>query len=154
MMEVKRVRVRPFLVAQEHLLSELALERLPELCYRHDIEDDDFAILKPRDAGRLVEAFGFRMATDAEFEYVARAGGVERWCCHPSSSDFDSENALGICQLISGQGEWVADGIHRGGHTQIQDRAEKMTWHAAFKEPVNPKTEWQRGGIRFALSLP
>jgi len=178
---VHRVHVRPFLCAREHLSSALVLEKLT-LSYADDLADfGDAATLRAADAPAAARTFGFRLLSDAEWEYVAREGGATSWCVRPEALQaFDvsekSENDFGIRHLASAAGEWVADqwhetydgapavsvtwdasetaGVHRGAHTSLQDPIEAMTAHAAFRERANPNTPFQLGGIRLAIDLP
>ena len=123
-----------------------------------------------------IAAHGFRLPSEAEWEWVAREGGARSWIVAAAGKHgFELDrgdappNAWGISRLKSHHGEIVADGwhptydgapvdsrawepgwpnVHRGSNGCWQDDAEAFGCHAAFRAPG------ASGSARVARDLP
>jgi hypothetical protein len=121
---VRTVRVAPFLYARSPLSERQAAQGV----------NFDPVLLTAREAARVVARLGFRLPSEAEWEFVARQGGegnwlgasntrtedpipaIERACkavygrVYRETANEPAINQLGIWGLVLG--EWTADGWH------------------------------------------
>jgi formylglycine-generating enzyme required for sulfatase activity len=125
---VRRVHVRPFLCAAAPLLRSEAelLVRNWERVERPDYEGRRAPVaLSPGETEQVLAATGARLLSEAEFEFVAREGGVGGWIARPETQwrcehlafllshvepDRRTANHLGVWGLEFG--EWVGDEWH------------------------------------------
>jgi hypothetical protein len=151
------VVVQPFLVGRSPILGSTA--RLAGVKWStHETAQEErgpttAAAMKADDAVKALAAFGWSLPTDSQWEWIARAGGVDTWAgggdfrdavyaqVHAPRFDGSEEhcNEWRIWGLALG--EWIADGAggapsrYRGGgvlHSPWQDSDEAISCHAGI----------------------
>lgn len=156
---LRSVVVQPFLVGRSPLLGSTARKAGVKWSTRETAEEQGpttAAAMTAADAKRALEAFGWSLPTDAQWEWIARAGGADQWAGGKDFRDavyaqvhaprFDGSEAFCNRWRIwgLGLGEWIRnddDGAsnavptrHRGGgvlHAPWQDSGEAMSCHAS-----------------------
>lgn len=150
------VVVQPFLAGRSPILGATA-RRAGVSWSTHETAEErgptTAAAMKPEDALAALSSFGWSLPTDAQWEWIARAGGEDVWAggakfrdavrAQVHSPRFDGSerhcNRLGIWGLALG--EWIAGAAnappteYRGGgvlHAPWQDADEAMSCHAAM----------------------
>lgn len=181
---VHRVSVRPFLLAIRPVLVEQArslspvLAALPVGLGRFE-RLDEAACIKPFEVASVLAGAppGFRLACEAEWEWVAREGGPRSWIVHPRDwlayeSGDDAPNAMGV-QVTADFGEYCSDGwfpnhqgapslavarspepqpgVARGPHSGWEDAIEVVAVACGYREQASEDDDrW----MRFACDLP
>ncbi|MDI1482409.1 hypothetical protein [Polyangium sp. y55x31] len=181
----RRVRVLPFLCALAPVTDHLAHARLADM---YPGEDEGYAPsdapvpFAPRLAAELRGVLGFRLLSEAEWEWVAREGGARTWLRDPPQSislaldparePSPRPNAFGIDLLEAGL-EFVADAWHEG---YAGAPADAIAWqpraipdntrgcHGGFQDEIEAVRlhagvrEGRHGddpaAVRFAIDLP
>ncbi|MDI1432373.1 formylglycine-generating enzyme family protein [Polyangium sorediatum] len=134
----RRVHVRPFLCALLPVTDRLAHARLADMYPGDDegyVPSDTPVPFTPRLAAELRGVLGFRLLSEAEWEWIAREGGARAWLRDPPASislaldptrdASPRPNAFGIDLLQTGL-EFVADAWHEG-YAGAPDDA--IAWH-------------------------
>lgn len=122
----RKVRVRPFLCAARPITDRLAHMLLEDILHGDDatyVPKDEPVPFEPRIAAELRGALGMRLLAEAEWEWMAREGGVRTWlgapprtleeALDPAWRKASRENAFGFDFLRDGL-EFVADAWHKG----------------------------------------
>ncbi|MFO0609398.1 MAG: hypothetical protein U0324_39910 [Polyangiales bacterium] len=151
---VRRVAVRPFLCAETPLLAT------HRGAFAAEGDDGNaHAVLRMAcdDALAAVEAKGLRVVTEAEWEWVARAGGARAWLFDEGEAAAWAEatvqapvtsltHPFGVLAL--GWGEWVDDGWHPTYEGAPADGAswEPRVWLQTTRGGALAYWPWQGGG--------
>lgn len=149
---VHEVAVAPFLVATLPLsraqLEALGAEVVDEM-------PSDAARTTGQEAARAVAKAGARLLSDAEWEWLARAGGARSWLAGSEtpeawaerlSSGGDDGHPFGVAGL--GWGEWVDDGWHDSykGAPKTSAAWEPVEWPMCTRGGALALWPWQVGG--------
>lgn len=150
------VAVQPFLVGRSPILGSTARRAGVDWSTHETAEErgpTTAAAMRAADAVHALAAFRWSLPTDAQWEWIARAGGVDVWAGGADFRDavyaqvhiprFDGSerhcNRFRIWGLALG--EWIADASgdapsrHRGGgvlHSPWQDSDETISCHASI----------------------
>ncbi|MDC3957340.1 formylglycine-generating enzyme family protein [Polyangium jinanense] len=181
----RRVRVQPFLCALEPVTDRLAHARLADMYPDEDegyVPSDAPVPFAPRLAAELRGVLGFRLLSEAEWEWIAREGGARSWLREPPTSislaldpardPSPHPNAFGVDLLQAGL-EFVADAWHEG---YAGAPADAIAWqpraipdntrgcHGGFQDEIEAVRlhagvrEGRHGddpaAVRFAIDLP
>ncbi len=172
----RRVQVPSFLCARDLLKPSMAAG------LAHTVIDDEM-LFTPGQVPAVLMRFGWRLLSEAEWEWVARQGGARSWVIDVPEGvgglDLDfcddvRENGWGIRNQKSDQGEWVADAWHDsyegapadgrrwGGSGEVPGVHRGA--HTCWQDDAEAVTchvalreragEFQHGGVRLALDLP
>lgn len=148
---LRSVVVQPFLVGRSPILGSTARKAGVKWSTHETAEEQGpttAAAMTGEDAKRALSSFGWSLPTDAQWEWIARAGGADQWAGGKDFRDavyaqvhaprFDGSEAYCNRWRIwgLGLGEWIDDATrHRGGgvlHAPWQDSDEAMACHAAI----------------------
>jgi len=132
--------VKPFRGALARPLVEL----VAPLAGTYESFGTEIAHVSASDAAKIVAKLGYRLLTEAEWEYVARSGGTGSWTANPGKrvgAGAFKRNAFGVADL--GWGTWLAPAKGKkptvasaGGLRSWpwQSAAETVMVHAAYRE--------------------